>query len=38
MPLVRGSTAYVDGFTDFTDNERRTLAVLARRAGGSRSR
>jgi ATP-dependent helicase/nuclease subunit B len=29
-PLVRGSTAYVDGFTDFTDNERRTLATLGK--------
>jgi ATP-dependent helicase/nuclease subunit B len=29
-PLVRGSTACVDGFTDFTDNERRVLGVLAK--------
>jgi ATP-dependent helicase/nuclease subunit B len=28
-PLLRGATVYVDGFLDFSDDERRTLAVLA---------
>src|SRR5688500_5175570 len=29
-PLLRGATVYVDGFLDFSDDERRTLAVLAK--------
>ncbi len=29
-PLLRGATVYVDGFLDFSDDERRTLATLAR--------
>src|SRR5688572_19509106 len=29
-PLLRGATAYVDGFLDFSDDERRALSALAR--------
>ena len=29
-PLLRGATVYVDGFLDFSDDERRTLSALAR--------
>jgi ATP-dependent helicase/nuclease subunit B len=29
-PLLRGATVYVDGFLDFSDDERRTLGQLAR--------
>ena len=37
-PLLRGSTVFVDGFPDFSDDERQTLAVLARACRASRSR
>ena len=29
-PLLRGATTYVDGFLDFSDHERKTLATLAK--------